>query len=58
MDRAVVVRLLASDADLDEVRTREAHARTRSPGILDDGWQKCLAGITSAEEVLRVTRED
>ena len=29
MDRAVVVRLLASDADLDEVRTREAHARTR-----------------------------
>ena len=42
----------ASEAQL------EAHARTKSPGILDDGWQKCLAGITSAEEVLRVTRED
>ncbi len=42
----------ASEAQL------EAHARTKSPGILDDGWQKCLAGVTSAEEVLRVTRED
>ena len=42
----------ASEAQL------ETYARTRSPGILDDGWQKCLAGVTSAEEVLRVTRED
>ena len=42
----------ASEAQL------ESHARTRSAGILDDGWQKCLAGVTSAEEVLRVTRED
>ena len=42
----------ASEAQL------EAHARTKSAGILEDGWQKCLAGITSAEEVLRVTRED
>ena len=29
MDRAVVVRLLASDADLDLIRAREAHARAR-----------------------------
>ena len=29
MDRAVAARLLASDADLDTVRTREAHARAR-----------------------------
>ena len=29
MDRAVTERLLASDADLDEVRTRESHARAR-----------------------------
>lgn len=29
MDRAVVARLLASDADLDLIRTREAHARER-----------------------------
>jgi general secretion pathway protein E len=36
----------------------ERHARTLSPSILDDGWQKCLAGITSTEEVLRVTREE
>ncbi len=42
----------ASEAQL------ETHARTKSAGILNDGWQKCLAGVTSAEEVLRVTRED
>ena len=42
----------ASEADL------ERQARTRSPSILDDGWRKCVAGITSSEEVLRVTRED
>ncbi len=42
----------ASEAEL------ERHARTRAPGILEDGWRKCLAGITSTEEVLRVTREE
>ena len=42
----------ASEADL------ERHARTRSPSIRDDGWRKCATGITSSEEVLRVTRED
>jgi general secretion pathway protein E len=42
----------ASEADL------ERQARTRSPSILDDGWRKCASGITSPEEVLRVTRED
>ena len=42
----------AAEADL------ERYARTRSPSILDDGWQKCLAGVTSTEEVLRVTREE
>jgi general secretion pathway protein E len=42
----------ASEAEL------ERHARTRSPSILEDGWRKCLAGITSSEEVLRVTREE
>jgi general secretion pathway protein E len=36
----------------------ERHAREQSPSILEDGWQKCLAGITSTEEVLRVTREE
>jgi general secretion pathway protein E len=42
----------AAEADL------ERHARTRSPSILEDGWHKCLAGVTSTEEVLRVTREE
>jgi general secretion pathway protein E len=36
----------------------ERHARTRAPSILDDGWDKCVAGITSVDEVLRVTREE
>ena len=36
----------------------ERQARTRSPSILDDGWRKCATGMTSSEEVLRVTRED
>ncbi len=35
----------------------EAYARTRVPGIRDDGLRRVLAGETSLEEVLRVTRE-
>ena len=31
----------------------ERHARTRTPSILDDGWRKCVAGITSAEDALK-----
>lgn len=42
----------AGEADL------ERHARTRTANMLDDGWNKVLAGITSTEEVLRVTREE
>ncbi|HJU39584.1 MAG TPA: ATPase, T2SS/T4P/T4SS family, partial [Tahibacter sp.] len=42
----------ASEADMDR------HARTKFPSIADDGWRKCLAGATSVDEVLRVTRED
>jgi len=36
----------------------ERHARTLTPSIRDDGRQKILAGETTPEEVLRVTRED
>ncbi|MBW7931843.1 MAG: Flp pilus assembly complex ATPase component TadA, partial [Gammaproteobacteria bacterium] len=36
----------------------ERHARTRSPGIRDDGLQKVLDGVTTLEEVLRVTRSN
>jgi len=35
----------------------EKHARTLTPSIRDDGKRLVLAGITSVEEVLRVTRE-
>ena len=36
----------------------EIHARTMSPGIRQDGLRRVLAGVTTLEEVLRVTRED
>jgi general secretion pathway protein E len=36
----------------------ERHARALSPGIRQDGWRKVLEGITSVEEVLRVTQGD
>jgi len=34
------------------------YARTQGPSIRDDGRQRILAGMTSIEEVLRVTQED
>jgi general secretion pathway protein E len=36
----------------------ERHARTMTPSIRDDGRAKVLAGTTTIEEILRVTRED
>jgi general secretion pathway protein E len=36
----------------------EQQARTRTPSIRDDGRRRVLAGETTLEEVLRVTRED
>ncbi len=36
----------------------EAHARRHTPSIRQDGMRRVLAGETSLEEVLRVTRED
>jgi general secretion pathway protein E len=36
----------------------ERHARTQSASIREDGRRRILAGTTSLEEVLRVTRED
>jgi general secretion pathway protein E len=42
----------ASEQDL------ERHARASTPSIRDDGLAKVLAGDTTIEEVLRVTRED
>jgi len=42
----------ASEADL------EAHARRDNPSLLDDGVAKLRAGVTTAEEVARVVREE
>jgi general secretion pathway protein E len=36
----------------------EQYARTRGPSIREDGMRKVLAGDTTLEEVLRVTRSD
>jgi len=36
----------------------ERYARETTPGIRDDGRAKVLAGVTSLEELLRVTREE
>jgi general secretion pathway protein E len=36
----------------------EKHARKMTPSIRADGRRRVLAGDTSLEEVLRVTRED
>jgi general secretion pathway protein E len=42
----------ASEQDL------ERHARLATRSIRDDGLRKAMAGETTIEEVLRVTRED
>ena len=36
----------------------ERHARADNPSLLDDGIAKLRAGITTVEEVARVTREE
>ena len=36
----------------------ERHIRSTTPSIREDGCRKVLSGVTSLEEVLRVTRED
>jgi general secretion pathway protein E len=36
----------------------ERHARQLTPSIRDDGRARILSGVTTIEEVLRVTRED
>jgi general secretion pathway protein E len=42
----------ASEAEI------EAHARRDNPSLLDDGVAKLRAGVTTVEEVARVTREE
>jgi len=36
----------------------ETYARTKGTSIREDGWRKVIAGETTVEEILRVTRED
>jgi general secretion pathway protein E len=39
-------------------QTMEHYARTRTPGIRQDGIRKALEGLTTLEEVVRVTQAD
>ncbi|MBA3731399.1 MAG: Flp pilus assembly complex ATPase component TadA, partial [Gammaproteobacteria bacterium] len=44
--------------DLSSEQKLERHARTLGPSIRNDGVRLVLKGLTTLEEVLRVTRED
>ena len=50
------MRQLIHDRASEAALTR--HARSATPSIRQDGWRKVMAGETSIEEVLRVTREN
>jgi general secretion pathway protein E len=39
-------------------QTMEHHARQKTPGIRQDGIRKALEGLTTLEEVVRVTHAD
>jgi len=63
--RTGIYELIAVDTKLRDMIHERApeqlmtdYVRTCSPGIRQDGIDKILAGITSIEEVLRVTREE
>ncbi|KAF0810464.1 general secretion pathway protein E [Alcanivorax sp. S71-1-4] len=62
--RTGIYELVVVDDDMREMiheraseQALERHARKRTPGIRDDGWRKVMAGESTIEEVLRVTRE-
>lgn len=64
LGRTGIYELVAIDAALRDLihagaaeHELEQHARLHSPGIASDGLRRVLAGATSLEEVLRVTRE-
>ncbi|MCA1779338.1 MAG: type II secretion system protein GspE, partial [Xanthomonadaceae bacterium] len=46
-----LIHVRAAEAELSQT------ARRQSPSMFEDGWNKALAGATSLDEVLRVTRE-
>jgi len=62
--RTGIYELILLDEEMKQLihaRTAEAElsqaARRQSPSMFEDGWNKALAGLTSLDEVLRVTRE-
>ena len=55
---AVQKHLKAKNVRLASEHEMERHARTCSPSLRDDGCRKVLEGVTTVEEVLRVSRAD
>jgi general secretion pathway protein E len=65
LGRAGIYELVAMDDALRDMihegageHAIEQHVRSDTPSLRQDGWNKILEGRTSAEEVLRVTREN
>ncbi|MEM1092328.1 MAG: type II secretion system ATPase GspE [Pseudomonadota bacterium] len=63
--RTGIYELVAMDETLRELihdsageAALETHARRHWPSLLDDGWRLVSSGVTSVEEVLRVTRQE
>ncbi len=63
--RTGIYELVAMDETLRELihdsageAALESHARQHWPSLLDDGWRLVSSGVTSVEEVLRVTRQE
>ncbi|MCK0536315.1 type II secretion system ATPase GspE [Alcanivorax quisquiliarum] len=63
--RTGIYELVVVDDDMREMiheraseQALEQHARKRTPSIRADGWRKVMAGDTTIEEILRVTREN
>lgn len=57
MDRAMVIRLLASDADLPDIRARDAHARSRGISAIPTfiiASQHALSGAQPADMWVRI----
>ena len=50
------LRVMIHDGESEQ--SMDTYARQSTPSIRQDGWRRVLAGETTMEEVLRVTRED
>ena len=64
--RMGIYELLVSNDEIKQLASRRASSieikaaaiRSGMRTLRDDGWNKCLAGVTTVDEVLRVTKAD